>query len=384
MSGGQPQPNAVTDTAAVSRSLGGRDGDDEISLLELVRPLAAHWKALLFGSVAAGLAALGITFLIPPTFTASTAFIPPQQNQSSAASALAALGPLAGLAGGAASGRSSGEQYLTLLQSVTVSDRIVDQFKLIDVLEEKYRVDARRELANNVRVSLGKKDGLITVEVDDRSPQRASEMANRYVDELRRVTAKLAVTEAQQRRLFFEQQLTLSRQRLVQAQQALQESGFNAGALKAEPRAAADAYARLKAEIAGVEVRLQSSRTQLTDAAPEVRQQQGTLAALREQLARAEQATGGAAGPDYIGKYRDFKYEEALFEVYARQFELARIDESREGALIQVVDVATPPEKKSRPKRGVAVATTTFAALVLLAAVIVLRHAVRGRTAWQR
>ena len=233
------------------------------------------------------------------------------------ASALAALGPLAGLAGGAASGRSSGEQYLTLLQSVTVSDRIVDQFKLIDVYEEKYRVDARRELANNVRVSLGKKDGLITVEVDDRSPQRASEMANRYVDELRRVTAKLAVTEAQQRRLFFEQQLTLSRQRLVQAQQALQESGFNAGALKAEPRAAADAYARLKAEIAGVEVRLQSSRTQLTDAAPEVRQQQGTLAALREQLARAEQATGGAAGPDYIGKYRDFKYEEALFECHS-------------------------------------------------------------------
>ena len=379
MSGGAPHSHAAADLVPSGPADADNEGDAGMSLLELLQPLAAHWKLLVLGPLAAGLAALGITFLIPPTFTASTTVIPPQQGQSSVALALAALGPLAGLAGGAGAGRNPGEQYLALLQSVNVADRIIEQFKLLDVYGEKYRVDARRELANNVRVSLGKRDGLITIEVDDKSPLRAADMANRYVDELRRVTAKLAVTEAQQRRVFFEQQLTQSRQRLVLAQQALQDSGFNAGALKAEPKAAAEAYARLKAEIASAEVRLQSVRTALTDAAPEVRQQLGTLAGLRDQLARVEQATAGSVGPDYIGKYRDFKYEEALFEVYSRQFELARIDESREGALIQIVDLATPPEKKSKPKRGQAAVATTLAAVVLLAALILARQSMRRR-----
>jgi uncharacterized protein involved in exopolysaccharide biosynthesis len=243
-----------------------------------------------------------------------------------------------------------------------LSDRIVDHFKLMDVYGVKFRVDARKELASNVHIGLGKKDGLISVQVDDKSPQRAADVANQYVEELRRLTASLAVTEAQQRRVFFERQLQASRDRLVQAQQALQSSGFNPGALKAEPKAAAEAYARLKAEATSAEVRLQMLRGSLADGTPEVQQQQAELAALRGQLARSERASGSTDGPDYVSKYREFKYQESLFELYARQFELARVDESREGALIQVLDVATPPERKSRPRRGVIAISAMLAA----------------------
>lgn len=335
------------------------------------------WALLTFGPIAAGLLALGATYLVPPTFTASTTFIPPQQGQNSAAAALASLGTLASLAGAPVSTRSSADQIVSLLSSVSVSDRIVDQFGLLDAYGKRFRVDARRALANNVRITLGKRDGLITLEVDDHSPQRAADMANRYVEELRRITSTLAVTEAQQRRAFFEQQLKKSRDRLVSAQQALQSSGYGSGALKAEPRAAADSYAKLKAEVASAEIRLNTLRGSLTDSAPEVRQQLGTLVALREQLSKLERASNDGSS-DYVSKYRDFKYEEAMMEVYARQFELARLDESKEGALIQVVDPAQVPELKSRPKRLQAAAQVAAATAALALLFVAARHLLRS------
>jgi uncharacterized protein involved in exopolysaccharide biosynthesis len=317
--------------------------------------------------------------LIPPTYTATTTMLPPQQQQSSASSLLSSLGSLAGLAGGA-SARTPADQYVALMQSATVSDRVVDQFKLMDVYDEKYRVDARRELGKNVRITVGKKDGLITVEVDDKSPQRAAEMANRYVDELRRMTDTIAVSEAQQRRKFFELQLRQTQEKLVQAQQALQASGFAQGALKAEPKSAADAYARLRAELTAAEVRLQTLRGSLSDNTPEVQQQQSTLAALRSQVARLEQPAAAASGPDYVSKYREFKYQETLFDLFAKQYELARVDESREGGLIQVVDAASPPEKKAKPKRLFIAIGAALAGGILLITAILIRRSWRVAT----
>ena len=372
---GSPQASDLYRDGAHAAQDGGEDG---MTLAELAQALRANWRLLVLGPLTAAALGLGVAMLIPPTFTASTTFMPPQQGQSAAASALASLGSLASLAGGAAGVRSSGDQYLALMQSATVSDRLIGQFNLMAVYDEKLKVDARSELARNVRITLGKKDGLISVEVDDKNPQRAADIANQYVDELRRITGTLAVTEAQQRRVFFDRQLQQSRDQLAKAQQALQASGFNAGALKAEPKAAAEGYARLKAEATTAEVRLQMLRGSLADSTPEVRQQQTALAALRDQLARAEhQASDTTSGPDYIGRYREFKYQETLFELYARQFELARVDESREGALIQVVDVASPPEKKSKPKRATAAIGAGLAAAVLLLAWVLVQAARR-------
>lgn len=254
------------------------------------------------------------------------------------------------------------------MQSETVSDRIIEKFDLMQTYEAKYRFEARKILTESIRISVGKKDGLITVEADDHSPERAAEMANQYVVELRRMTSDLALTEAQQRRVFFEQQLNLTRDRLEKAQLALQASGFNPGALKAEPKAAADTYARLGAEVTAAEVRLQTLRRTLADGAPEVQQQLGTLTALRSQLAKAEASghTSDAGSADYVSRYRDFKYQETLFDLFSRQYEMARLDESREGALVQVVDVAQTPEWKSKPKRAQLTITAGLITLVLL------------------
>lgn len=352
-------------------------GESAMSLGLAIAVLRRRLGLLIAGPLVVGAVALGVTYVIPPTFTAATTFLPPQQSQSAASAALASLGALSSLAGGAAGIRTPADQYIALMQSVTVSDRIIDAFKLMDLYGETLRADTRRKLGKNVRISAGKKDGLITVEVDDRDPKRASDMANRYVEELRRMTETLAVTEAQQRRAFFERHLQQTRERLTAAQQALQSSGFTQGALNAEPKAAADGFARLLAQITAAEVRLQALRGTLADDTPEVRQQQATLAALRSQLGRIEASQQSNSGVDYIGRYREFKYQEALFELYARQFELARVDESREGPLVQVVDRALVPEKRSHPKRvPIALGAAALTLLVLVLGLLARNAAV--------
>ena len=326
--------------------------DDAIYISTLIAGWRQRWRTVAAATVLAGAAGMGIAFLMTPVFTAVTVIMPPQQQGSASASALSSLGALAGLAGGAV--KSPAEQYTALMGSTTVSDRIIDRFGLMKQYSVQFRVDARKILAGNVAISVGKKDGLIAIEVDDPDPRQAAAMANAYVDNLRLMTNNLAVTEAQQRRGFFELKLKETQQHLIEAQVALQSSGINAGALKAQPVEAAAAYARLQTDLTSAQVRLDTMRGSLADTAPAVRQQQSNVEALRAQIERIEKSQGAPAdgqGADYIGKLRDFKYQETLYELYARQLEAARADESREGALIQVVDPATPPEKKSKPRR---------------------------------
>lgn len=346
-------------------------------LLDVMLTLAQHLRLIVVGSFLIGVLALGGSYLVQPTFTTATVILPPQQQASLAASALSALGPLAGLMGGAGGIKNPLEQYVTMLQGTTIADRIIDRFKLADVYDEELRSLVRRELWKNVRVSAGRRDGLITIEVDDHDPQRAADMANAYVEEFRRLTSGLAITEAQQRKVFFENQLQQTKEKLTKAQSALQGSGFTPGALKAEPKAAAESYAKLKAMLTMAEVRLKTALTNLSVSAPEVVQLQATVTALRSELGKLEGTAEVSGGPDYVGKYRDYKYHETLFELFAKQYELARIDESREGGLIQVVDIAQVPDKKSRPKRAIVALVATLLSAIALTAFVLLREQVR-------
>lgn len=349
--------------------------EDEISLLDLLQVVADHLRLLVLGPLAAGLAALGISFAIAPTFTASVKFLPPQQQQSAAASMLANLGALGGLAGAASGLKNPSDQYLAFIKSRSVQDALIERFGLMNRYEVELRQDARKSLEGVTRASSGK-DGLITVEIDDKDPKFAAELANAHVEELQKLLARLAVTEAQQRRMFFEKQLQQVKGSLTQAEQALKSSGVNASALKASPQAAVEAVARLRASITAQEIKIASLRGYLSESAPEFRQALTELGAMRAQLARAEQQEAPVAGgSDYIGRYRDFKYYETLFELFAKQYELARVDESREGAVIQVLDAAQPPERKSKPKKALIAIITTLATGFALLLFVFVRQA---------
>lgn len=366
----------MTSHASDTTSADYSDEEHSFSPFELLVPLARRWRTLVLVPILTGAIAYGGSFLLRETYSAGVTFIPPQQQPSIASAALASLGTLGNLAG--ASGvRNPGEQYASLLQTLAVRDRLIDEFKLLEVYRVDYRVDALKRLSEQVRVNIGKRDGLLGLEVDDESPQRAADMANRHIELLRELTNKLALTEAQQRRVFFEGQLRQTKERLTEAQRQLQTSGFDASALRTEPKASAESYARLRAEVTAAEARLRASRQALNDAAPEVQQQLALLESLRAQLRSLETTTVKPAGADYVGMYREYKYQETLFELFSRQFELARLDESKEGALIQVVDAAKKPEKRSSPKRRVIVLGATLGSLLLLVIGLVASHLMR-------
>ncbi len=354
--------------------------DDEISLLDLLQTIVDNLRLLVLGPLAVGLLALGISFVIPPTYTAKTQFLPPQQQQSAAAGLLQSLGSLGGLAGAAAGIKNPADQYIAYMKSNAVKDALIDRFKLMERYDEKYKDDARKELDKQARIASGK-DGLISVEFDDKDPKFAAEVANAYVEELRTVLGRLAVTEAQQRRLFFEKQLLKAKENLTASEQALKATGISDSVLKSNPASAVAGVAALKAQITAQEVKVGAMRGYLAETAPDFRQAMNELANLRAQLSKqdkGEASSGNVGQGDYISRYRDFKYHETLFELFAKQYEIARVDEAREGAVIQVLDVAQPPERKAKPKKALVAIIATLAAGFVLLLFVFVRQALRN------
>jgi tyrosine-protein kinase Etk/Wzc len=375
--------SSVNDNQSAESNLPiGIQDEDEISLLDLLHTIVDNLRLLVLGPLAMGVTALGISFLIPPTYTAKTQFLPPQQQQSAAASMLASLGSLGGLAGAVGGIKNPADQYLAYMKSVTLQDSLIDRFKLLERYEAKTKTEARLELKENVRAASGK-DGLISVEVDDNDPKFAAELANAHVEELGKLLGKLATTEAQQRRLFFEKQLNQSKDKLIQSEIVLKATGVSGSVLKSNPASAVAAVAGLQAAVTAQEVKLGAMRGYLAETAPDFQQAVNELANLRAQLGKQEKdkptsSSKATIEGDYITKYREFKYHETLFELFSKQFELAKVDEAREGATIQILDAAQPPERKSKPQKALIFIVTTLAVGFALFLFVIIRQALRN------
>ena len=353
--------------------------DYEISLLDLLQTIVDNLRLLVLGPLAVGVTALGVSFTVAPTYTAKTQFLPPQQQQSAAASMLASLGGLGGLAGAVGGIKNPADQFMAYMKSVTLQDSLIDRFKLLERYKAKTKTDARLALTGSVRVASGK-DGLMSIEVDDKDPQFAAQLANAHVDELAKLLSKLATTEAQQRRLFFEKQLALAKDKLIQSEIVLKATGVSGSVLKSNPASAVAAVAGLQAAVTAQEVKLGAMRGYLAETAPDFKQAMSELANLKAQLGKQEKDTPSIGAKattegDYITKYREFKYHETLFELFSKQFEIAKVDEAREGAVIQVLDAAETPERKAKPKKAMIAIIATLASGFALLLFVFVRQA---------
>jgi capsule polysaccharide export protein KpsE/RkpR len=369
------------------------DLDDDgpgVGLLELLTWIGQGKR--LIGAVGA-LAAVGsviYALLLPPVFTARTTLLPPgAQQQSSSAAALAALGSLGGLAGGLGA-KTPDELYVALLKSDSVQRSLIDRFDL----KTRYRVESyeslRKVLPSYIRVSSDKKSGLISVEVDDEEPKFAAELANAHAGEITKVLGRLAVSEAQLRRVFFEQQLKDTKEHLIKAEQDLRRVQEKSGVIVLDKQAEAliGGAALLRAQIAEREVQMKVLRTSATEQNPDVIRLSSELRALRAELARMESSQGGNAGSavdmpvgkipeaaiDYVRARRELKLQEMLLESMLRQYEIAKLDEAKEGPILQQVDVAVPPDRRSKPARSIIVLATTLLALLAACAFVVWRR----------
>jgi uncharacterized protein involved in exopolysaccharide biosynthesis len=345
-----------------------------ISVRELALLTWEHRRLLSAITAACGGLGLLIALLLPNQYTADTELLPPQQNQSMGsmlASQVANMMPL--LSGGASGGlglKDPNAIYLGMLQSPAVEDPIISQFNLLSVYGRKRMSSARKKLEKRSEIR-STKEGMIRIAVDDSDSKRAAAIANAYVDQLRRVSASLAVTEAGRRRIFFEQQVKDTREQLVQAEQHMTEMQQKTGLIQLAGQgvAAIQETAQVRGEIAAQQIRLKALLSYTTENFPEVVTLKEEIAGLQSHLTELEKKPGAgngdiqlstgqlpSVGLEYIRAARDVRYYETVFELLAKQLEIAKLDEAREGGLIQVLYPAVEPDKPSFPSRGLIVA----------------------------
>ena len=365
------------------------EDENSVGLIDLLTWWGEGKRLIASVTVAAALTSLAVAFSLPLIYTARTSLLPPtSQNSGGASAALAALGSLGGLAGGMA--KTPDELYVALLKSDSVQRALDERFKL----RERYAVKSydalRRELPKRIRVASEKKSGVISVEVDDEEPKFAAELANAHVGEVTKVLGRLAVSEAQLRRVFFKQQLKDTKENLIKAETDLRAVQEKSGVIALDKQAEALILgaAQLRGLIAERDVQLKVLRGGATEQNPDVMRLNSELRALRGELARMESNKSGNPGSavdlavgklpevaiDFVRARRELKLQETLLEGMIRQYELAKLDEAKEGPVLQQVDVALVPDYKSKPSRAMIVLASTLLGLMASAVWVAWRR----------
>jgi uncharacterized protein involved in exopolysaccharide biosynthesis len=375
---------------------------DEVSFTAILAMLSRRRKQILLSTLMTCVLATAIAFLIPVEYAAEAVILTPQQAQSS----LSAMAELAG--GGSGLGLSGlsllsgfglhnpADLYVGILQSRTIADSLITKYDLKKVYHDHDFQRARKHLARHTTIKSGK-DTLIHIEVSDHDPKRSAELANAYVSELALRNSTVALTDAAQRRLFFEEQLLKEKDLLANAEIALRNTQQYTGLVV--PTGQAEALIRstsqLHAEILSRQAQLAGMKTYVADGNPRLQMVTRELAALRSELATLESGehTAGTpelpvgklpqAGLEYIRKLRDVKYHEALFEALSKQYEAARLDEAKSAPLVQVVDRAVTPERRSWPPRTLIIIVSTVVGGLISALVALVRESASAQECYE-
>lgn len=353
----------------------------EFSLVELVNLFAQHRRLIIGLPVAVALIAAIASFMLPNVYRTGAKLLPPQQAQSGAAALLSQLGGAASVAAGMAGVKSPNDLYIGMLKSRTIADAVIAKHKLKEVYDTDSQEEARKILAENSFISAGK-DGFIIVEVEDESQERVAPLANTYVSELMKMTRVLALTEASQRRMFFEQQLKQAKDNLASAEMRLKRALDSRGVISvdSQSRAMVETVGKIRAQISVKESQLGSMRAFVTASNPEFRRVEEEVKSLRNELGRLENGDGSAGGGggqvglENIKILRDVKYYQMLYELLGKQFEVARLDEAKDAHVIQVLDSAVAPERKFKPKRALIVILCFALALFATISWVFLRN----------
>ena len=370
------------------------ESERELSLLDVVVVLLEKKRFIARFVVGATALATLTAFLLPVRYEGKVVLMPPAQNSSIGSSLLgqlggSGLGALASLAGGSLGLKNPADMYVSLLTSRTVEDAMIQRFGLMQEYREKKMVDTRKVLERRTTAVAGAKDGLIRLTIEDRDPKRAAELANGYVEEFRKLSATLAITEAARRRLFFEQQLQQAKDNLTTAENAMAKTQQSTGVLQidSQARALIESAAVLRAQVVAKQVEIEGMRSFATDDNPNLVLAKQELAALEAQLNRvagSQQDLGSdinlskgrvtQAGMEYVRRFRELKYQETVFELLAKEFEVAKLDEAREGSIIQVVDAPVVPDKKSFPPRTLIVLASAILSFFVAAFWVMMRQ----------
>jgi uncharacterized protein involved in exopolysaccharide biosynthesis len=341
-----------------------------VTLFDFLHAARLGWKRILLVPFALGLVALAATFALPPEFTAKTKFLPPTQQQNSASAmlqSLGALGGLSGLATGATGLKNPLDQYVSIARSRTLATALAERFNFKAKYKEDTLEGALRVFEEKSRVVAGK-DGVLTIEIDDEDPKVAAEIANTYTREFSIMLSRFSSSEARYRREFFEKQVLEAKKELLRLDGLLSAANVSLSEIRKIPGATVTALADLNNRVESLEARRAAYLSYMTSSAAPVKIINAELEELKNRRDALSNSGNKNANGDYIASYRDYKFQEMLFEMLMRQYELAKVDEARGGGTLQIIDVAVAPERKSKPRRmliTIGVVVTVFAVMII-------------------
>jgi uncharacterized protein involved in exopolysaccharide biosynthesis len=345
----------------------------EVSLIEVLTQLAYRKRLIAKVTGVAALIGLILCFVLPAKYTATIKIMTPQQSSSAATLmsqfSASGAGSLAVLAGGGLNAlKDPNTLYIGLLNSRPIADGIIHKFNLNQQYHAKDMTGARKKLAEDTAI-VSDKTGLIVITVTDKDKKRAAAIANEYPDQLRILSKTLTLTEASQRRLYYEEQMNQAKEALLSAELAFQQVQQKKGMVQPEDQAKAviESIAALHAKIAAKQVEVEALRSYSTERSPELQFAESELSSLQAEASKLEQQSHSSsfgdigladvpgAGLEYLRAEHDAKYTQAFFDLLLKQYDAARLDEAKEAAIIQVVEPAIEPDRKSSPKTALIV-----------------------------
>jgi uncharacterized protein involved in exopolysaccharide biosynthesis len=371
--------------------------EEKIDIYSYLTVLIYYRRFIFFNLLAVCIIVAIISFLLPQWYTARTTILPPEKK-----SPLLSLG--SSLLGGLVPSTEMSLPFMAtpsdilaaILKSRTVGEKIIEKENLKKVYKSKTLDDALKELKSHLKIVV-ESEGIVSLEFEDKDKLRVSRVTNLFVEELDEINRKTNASQAKSTRLFIEERLAQTQKDLTLAEENLRsfKEKNKAIALDEQMKSIIQGAADLKAQLVLDEIQLNVLKRNMSDSHPQVQQLRSKINEIKKQLDLLE--LGNSKKIKGEGKAldipfsdvpslslelarltREVKIQEAVFELLTQQYEQAKIQEAKDTPTIQVLDKASPPEKRSRPKRadlvGIAVVASLFLSVIFVFGVEYLKN----------
>lgn len=339
----------------------------EIDLSKVVLVLKENRKQIGITSAVTTLLAVIYCIFATPIFTAKTIINPPKLTDagSGVAQALSGLAALASGGGGLLSQKTDSDVAIALLNTAALKNMIIERFDLLKYFNAKDIELARTALSGKVKFIPDMKSGFLEIDVDDKDPKLASNIANYYTIALGQLISNIAYNRSQQKMQFFEGQLKVTKQSLTQSESNIkmfiQKNGIIAGQ---QVQVLASIATQLQSKLVVAQAQLQSLAYYASTDNPEYKSLQAQIDSYKQQLNQLNDRdnTDNIAIPSnlapelaqqYLNLMRNFVLQEEIYKLLTKQYQANRLDALSEmiPTAVQIVDPATVPLHKSKPKR---------------------------------
>lgn len=355
---------------------GPKETKESIDFLDYMEIILKRWRMISAVTAIAFIFSIIYSLQMPKIYSSTACIIPPQQDSGIVGMLGVLTGGMSGVAGDLLGRGTTADLYVGILKSESIRNAIIDRFDLMKHYKMKYRLYAHETLINKATITTGKRDGIISITVENNDPKLAADMANAFVEELGKFTINLNTAGAEQNRGFLEERLSLAKSELSSAENNIKNFQKKHKLLDVpqQTKVTIEGIAQLRAQLATQEVKLATLKSQFTDSSQEVKTLKTSCDNLRMQVSRLEGVSDGGSipsigtipllGQEYMRLMRDFKAQEAIFEALTKQNEVLKLSGAKNVSSVQILQKATVPDKEIKPKKRVVVIVSTIIAFL--------------------